>query len=79
MVLIKILRPETAQALSDRAVIAMAVGIGLASLLLVLFTVRALLGAGHVWLAALVALPLGAGLGRHAVDTVRYCRPAWFK
>ncbi|HEP8970145.1 TPA: hypothetical protein VDU83_002481 [Pseudomonas aeruginosa] len=79
MVLIKILRPETVQALSDRAVIAMAVGIGLASLLLVLFSVHALLGAGHVWLAALVVLPLGSGLGRYAVDTVRYCRPTWFK
>ncbi|EPG9350648.1 TPA: hypothetical protein L4F62_006468 [Pseudomonas aeruginosa] len=79
MALIEILKPETAQALSNRLVIGLAALLVLGCLALILATMSALLKSGHPLLALLIITPLGTGLGHYCVGAIRYCRPGWFK
>ncbi len=79
MAIIEILKPEKAQALSNRVVIGLAICLAIGCLALIWATISALWKAGHPLLALLIMTPLGTGLGHYSVATIRYCRPDWFK
>lgn len=79
MAIIEILKPETAQALSNRVVVGLASCLVVGCLVLIWATMSALWKAGHPLLALLIMTPLGTGLGHYGVATIRYCRPGWFK
>lgn len=79
MALIEILKPKTAQSLSTRVVVGLTICLGVGCLALIWATMNALWKAGHPLLALLIVTPLGTGLGHYCVNTIRYCRPGWFK
>lgn len=79
MAIIEILKPEKAQALSNRVVMGLAICLVVGSLALIWATMSALWKAGRPLLALLNMTPLGTGLAHYSMASIRYCRPDWFK
>jgi hypothetical protein len=79
MILVRIIKRERVEALSDRVVICLVVCLVMGCIALAWATTCALVNAGHPLLALLTFAPLGTGLGMYCVEATRYCRPKWFK
>lgn len=74
----KMVSPEKAQSLSNRAVFGLALCMGIVCLVLIWTTLGALIDAGQLLAAFLVMLPLAKGLSHYCAAVIRYCRPDWF-
>lgn len=78
MVVLRVVKREKLQALSNWFVVGLSAAMALLCLAFLTGTLAVRYFAGYWWLAVLVCPPLSTSPGHSVVEELQYCRPAWY-